>query len=41
MGENCEGRFAGDREVIRTYDKPILNEAVSSTSKATSSTRRS
>jgi dihydroxy-acid dehydratase len=27
MGENCEGRFSGDREVIRSYDKPILREA--------------
>jgi dihydroxy-acid dehydratase len=27
MGENCEGRFTGDREVIRSWDKPILAEA--------------
>jgi dihydroxy-acid dehydratase len=27
MGANCEGRFSGDREVIRAYDQPILGEA--------------
>ena len=27
MGENCEGKFSGDREVIRTYDAPIVKEA--------------
>jgi dihydroxy-acid dehydratase len=27
IGANCEGRFSGDREVIRAYDKPILGEA--------------
>ena len=27
IGENCTGRFSGDREVIRTHDAPILAEA--------------
>ncbi|SER38383.1 dihydroxy-acid dehydratase [Faunimonas pinastri] len=27
MGENCESKFAEDREVIRTYDEPMLTEA--------------
>ncbi len=27
MGENCEGKRSWDREVIRTYDKPIVKEA--------------
>jgi len=27
MGENCEGRFSGDREVIRPFAKPMLENA--------------
>jgi dihydroxy-acid dehydratase len=27
MGENCEGKFTGDREVIRAWDAPMLHEA--------------
>jgi dihydroxy-acid dehydratase len=27
MGENCAGKRSWDREVIRTYDKPIVKEA--------------
>ena len=27
MGENCDGRLTEDREVIRAYDSPILNDA--------------
>jgi dihydroxy-acid dehydratase len=27
IGENCQGKFSGDREVIRTYEHPILSEA--------------
>jgi len=27
MGDNCEGRFTGDREVIRAWDQPILAES--------------
>ena len=27
IGENCSGRFTGDREVIRAYDQPMLNDA--------------
>jgi len=27
IGENCSGRFTGDREVIRAYDQPMLKDA--------------
>jgi xylonate dehydratase len=27
IGENCEGRFTGDREVIRAFAQPILKDA--------------
>jgi dihydroxy-acid dehydratase len=27
IGDNCAGRFASDRDVIRKYDEPILQEA--------------
>lgn len=27
IGENCEGRFTWDREVIRAFDQPILKQA--------------
>ena len=27
MGENCKGKRSWDREVIRTYDNPIVKEA--------------
>jgi dihydroxy-acid dehydratase len=27
IGENCEGRFSPDREVIRSFDGPILEDA--------------
>jgi dihydroxy-acid dehydratase len=27
MGENCTGAFTGDREVVRSYDKPMVADA--------------
>jgi dihydroxy-acid dehydratase len=27
MGENCRGKFSWDREVIRSYDKPLVADA--------------
>ncbi|HUL10220.1 MAG TPA: IlvD/Edd family dehydratase [Candidatus Acidoferrum sp.] len=27
IGDNCKGKFTGDREVIRAYDQPMLKDA--------------